>query len=100
LVKQYQKLLSYENVELVFTDEALRSIAQQSLQRKTGARGLRSVIETAMMDVMYEIPSMKGIEKCIIDKEVITEGKAPSYRLKTDDDTDSLSEKKIKEESA
>lgn len=100
LVKQYQKLLAYENVDLVFTDEALRAIAQQSLQRKTGARGLRSVIETAMMDVMYEIPSMKGIEKCIIDKEVITDGKAPSYRLKADGDKDSLPEKKIKEESA
>jgi ATP-dependent Clp protease ATP-binding subunit ClpX len=100
LVKQYQKLLSYENVELIFTDDSLKAIAQQSLQRKTGARGLRSVIETAMMDVMYEIPSMKGIQKCIIDKEVITEGKAPSYRLKADDDEGDMPDKKIKEESA
>ena len=103
LVKQYQKLLSYENVDLVFTDDALKAIAQLSLKRKTGARGLRSVIETAMMDVMYEIPSMKGVKKCIIDKEVITEGKAPSYRLSQDgQDSDNEKEvaKKIKEESA
>lgn len=102
LVKQYQKLMSYENVDLIFTDEALKAIAQLSLKRKTGARGLRSVIESAMMDVMYEIPSMKGVKKCIIDKEVITEGKAPSYRLSQDgqDDEGKPDVKKIKEESA
>ena len=102
LVKQYQKLMSYEGVDLIFTDEALKAIAQLSLKRKTGARGLRSVIETAMMDVMYEIPSMKGVKKCIIDKEVITDGKAPSYRLSQDgqDDEAKTDVKKIKEESA
>ena len=102
LVKQYQKLMSYEGVDLIFTDEALKAIAQLSLKRKTGARGLRSVIETAMMDVMYEIPSMKGVKKCIIDKEVITDGKAPSYRLSQDgqDDEVKTDVKKIKEESA
>lgn len=102
LVKQYQKLMSYEGVDLIFTDEALKAIAQLSLKRKTGARGLRSVIETAMMDVMYEIPSMKGVKKCIIDKEVITDGKAPSYRLSQDgqDDEGKTDVKKIKEESA
>ena len=99
LVKQYQKLMSYEGVDLIFTDEALKAIAQLSLKRKTGARGLRSVIETAMMDGMYEIPSMKGVKKCIIDKEVITDGKAPSYRLSQDGD-DKTDVKKIKEESA
>ncbi|MES2769088.1 MAG: ATP-dependent Clp protease ATP-binding subunit ClpX [Bdellovibrionota bacterium] len=102
LVKQYQKLMSYEGVDLIFTDEALKAIAQLSLKRKTGARGLRSVIETAMMDVMYEIPSMKGVKKCIIDKEVITDGKAPSYKLSQDgqDDDVKTDVKKIKEESA
>lgn len=102
LVKQYQKLMSYENVDLIFTDEALKAIAQLSLKRKTGARGLRSVIESAMMDVMYEIPSMKGVKKCIIDKEVITDGKAPSYRLTQDDQDDNgkTDVKKVKEESA
>lgn len=105
LTKQYSKLLGYEGVELVFTEDALSAIAQMSLKRKTGARGLRSVIENAMMDIMYEIPSMKGVKKCIIDREVITEGKAPTYRLSTDETEEkSVKEtkdlKKVSEESA
>lgn len=95
LTKQYSKLLSYEGVELTFTSEALKAIAQESLKRKTGARGLRSVIEEAMMEVMYEIPSMNDIKKCIIDDKVITEGKKPTY-VKGPQETD----KKIKDESA
>lgn len=95
LTKQYNKLLSYEGVELQFTDPALKAIAQESLKRKTGARGLRSVIEEAMMDVMYEIPSMTDVKKCIIDDKVITEGKKPTY-VKGEPEA----EKKIKDESA
>lgn len=71
LIKQYQKLFSYENVELKFTDEALTEIAKQALDRKTGARGLRGVIESAMLDIMYEIPSKQNVKECIIDDKVI-----------------------------
>lgn len=71
LIKQYQKLFSYENVELKFTDEALKEIAKQALDRKTGARGLRGVIESAMLDIMYEIPSKQNVKECIIDDKVI-----------------------------
>jgi len=71
LIKQYQKLFSYEDVELKFTDEALTEIAKQALDRKTGARGLRGVIESAMLDIMYEIPSKTNVKECIIDDKVI-----------------------------
>lgn len=71
LIKQYQKLFSYEDVELKFTDEALKEIAKQALDRKTGARGLRGVIENAMLDIMYEIPSKQNVKECIIDERVI-----------------------------
>lgn len=71
LIKQYQKLFAYENVELKFTDEALTEIAKLALDRKTGARGLRGVIEHAMLDIMYEIPSKQNVKECIIDEKVI-----------------------------
>jgi ATP-dependent Clp protease ATP-binding subunit ClpX len=71
LIKQYQRLFSYENVELTFTDDALKEIAKQALDRKTGARGLRGVIENAMLDIMYEIPSKQNVKECIINGEVI-----------------------------
>lgn len=76
LVKQYQKLFKMEGVELEFRDEALRAIARTALKRKTGARGLRSIIEHCLLDVMYELPSMKDVVKVVIDDKVITnEGK-------------------------
>ncbi|MFG6119002.1 MULTISPECIES: ATP-dependent protease ATP-binding subunit ClpX [Thalassobacillus] len=71
LVKQYQKLLQIDDVELEFEDEALREIARKAIERKTGARGLRSIIENIMLDVMYELPSRDDIEKCIITKETV-----------------------------
>jgi ATP-dependent Clp protease ATP-binding subunit ClpX len=78
LTRQYQKLFSFENVELVFKDEALRAIAKEALKRKTGARGLRAVMEQAMLDIMYEIPSQNDVKECIITEETITIGKPPS----------------------
>lgn len=84
LTKQYQKLFSYENVNLTFTDAALRSIAQEAIARNTGARGLRGVIESAMLDIMYEIPSKNNVKECIISEEVITGGASPELVLKTE----------------
>lgn len=75
--KQYEKLFELEGVELEITEEALDEIAQLAMLRKTGARGLRAILEKAMIDIMYEIPSMSGVSKCIITKEVITEGSEP-----------------------
>ena len=71
LVKQYQRLFEFDDVELLFEDDAIVEIAKKALERKTGARGLRSIMEKVLMDVMYEIPSDDTIEQCVITKEVI-----------------------------
>ncbi|WP_457678779.1 ATP-dependent Clp protease ATP-binding subunit ClpX [Thermovibrio sp.] len=80
LVKQYKKMLELEGVELVFTDEALREIAREAIRRKTGARGLRAIMEKLMTDVMFEVPNRKDIKKVIIDAEAVKTGK-PKYEL-------------------
>ncbi len=77
LVKQYKKFFEMDDVELEFTEEALGEIAKKALTKNTGARGLRSVMEESIMDVMYDIPSQPQIGKCVITPEVITEGKTP-----------------------
>lgn len=77
LVKQYKKLFEYDEVELEITDEAVRAIAKKSLERKTGARGLRSIMEKAMMDVMYRIPSDDTISKCIVTEDTIENNAMP-----------------------
>src|SRR5690554_1674001 len=95
LVKQYQRLFQMDNVELEFDQEALEAIAEKAMERKTGARGLRSIIETIMLDVMFELPSRSDIKKCIITKETIdTENGRPT--LITQDGT-IVSEEKPKE---
>src|SRR5690625_1858341 len=71
LVKQYEKLFQMDDVELEFEDEALIEIAKKAIERKTGARGLRSIIESIMLDVMFELPSREDIDKCIITKETV-----------------------------
>lgn len=81
LVKQYQKLLEMDGVKLNFDDEALHLIAQEALKRKTGARGLRSIIEGIMRNVMYEVPSVEGASLCRVTKEVITEKKEPTLTI-------------------
>lgn len=75
LVKQYQYLLDLDNVKLHFDEEALREIARKAIQRNTGARGLRSIIEKLMKNVMYEVPSMEGVTDCLVTKDVVL-GKA------------------------
>jgi ATP-dependent Clp protease ATP-binding subunit ClpX len=82
LVKQYQKLFEFEDVKLRFTDGALRAVARQALARKSGARGLRSILETVMLDLMYEIPSRDDIEECVINEEAIEQGANPLMVLK------------------
>lgn len=77
LVKQYQQLLKMDNVELTFTEEALDAIAQKALDRKTGARGLRSIIEEAMLEIMFEIPSREDVSKVTITESVINDDIEP-----------------------
>jgi ATP-dependent Clp protease ATP-binding subunit ClpX len=77
LTKQYKKLFELEDVKLKFTDEALLSIAKNAIERKSGARGLRAILESVMLDIMYDIPSSPEINECLIGEEVITKGKTP-----------------------
>ncbi len=79
LVKQYQKLFRFEKVKLSFTDEALRAVAERAVARKAGARSLRSILESVMLEVMYEMPSHENLEEVIVGEDVITEGAEPSY---------------------
>jgi ATP-dependent Clp protease ATP-binding subunit ClpX len=78
LVKQYQRFFSYDGIELVFTDDSLIEISQKALERETGARGLRSIIEAALLDVMFELPSRRDVTKCVITKETIAQGIRPT----------------------
>ena len=81
LVKQYQRLFELEDVHLEFTPKALKEIVKQSRNRKTGARGLRSIMENIMLDIMYEVPSLSNIDTCIITDKVITKNGKPIYKL-------------------
>ncbi len=77
LTKQYQKLFEFEGINLRFTEGALAAIAKKALARKSGARGLRSVMEAAMLDVMYDLPSKSNVQECVISEQVITNGDYP-----------------------
>lgn len=77
VVKQFAELFAMEGVELEVRPAALRAIARKALQRKTGARGLRSILEQALMDTMFELPSLRNVERVVVEEATITEGKAP-----------------------
>ena len=104
LTRQYHKLFELDGVELEFQDEALEAVARKSLERKTGARGLRSIMEKSLMDLMYRTPSDKTIQKCILTKDAVEgtaepeviHGEAPAPELKKT----SRSRKKGKPETA
>ncbi len=93
ITKQYKKLFELDEVELEFTDDAIAAVAHKSMERKTGARGLRSIMEKAMMDVMYRIPSDDTIAKCIITKEAVEGTDKPKLEYRTDD-VKAISDKK------
>lgn len=77
VVKQYQKFFALDDVELIFTDDALEAVAKLAEERKTGARGLRTTIEDVLLDVMYEIPSLESVRKCVVNADVITNRSRP-----------------------
>ena len=77
ILKQYQASLKLDDVELVFEDEAIEAIADMAHLRKTGARGLRSIVEAVMIDIMYDIPSIKGKKRVIITRDVIEKSEKP-----------------------
>src|SRR5207253_9394694 len=84
IIKQYQKLFAQDKVELVFTEEALEAAADKALKQKTGARGLRTIIEETLLDVMFEIPSQEAIRKCIINKDAIDCTRSPMLMSRND----------------
>ena len=88
LLKQYQKLFELENVELEITEDALRAVAREAINRKTGARGLRAILEGVMLDVMYRVPSMENVTKCFVDEKVITEKAEPEIIYSGDAEPD------------
>lgn len=81
LVKQFKKMMELDDVELEFEEEALKEIAKKAIERKTGARGLRSIIEGIMLDVMFDLPSREDIVKCVITKETVTDNASPKLVL-------------------
>ncbi len=96
LVKQYQKLFELDNVTLEFEPEAINLIVDKAIERKTGARGLRSIIEEIMRDIMFDIPSNPKIEKCIITKETVKNGEPP--RIVINNNRDTVKKEKVKRE--
>ena len=98
LVRQYQRFFGYDSIELVFTEDALWEISDHALLRETGARGLRSIIELALLDVMFELPSRTDVTKCVITKETISKRQRPTLVTSAEADIDELDE--LAEESA
>jgi ATP-dependent Clp protease ATP-binding subunit ClpX len=84
LVKQYMKFFEFDGVELVFADDALESIADQSMLRGTGARGLRAIMEEVLLNVMYDLPSRKDVRRCVIDRDVVLNGVNPTLSPKAE----------------
>ena len=85
LLKQYKKLFSLEDADLEIRTDALKAVARKAMERKTGARGLRSILENALLETMYELPSLPGVKKVVVDAEVINEGKLPYYIYEEDE---------------
>jgi ATP-dependent Clp protease ATP-binding subunit ClpX len=77
ILRQYQRLLELDDVQLIFTDEALHAVAKEAMRQKTGARGLRTIVERVLLDVMYEIPGRDDVTRCIVNAENITQGTRP-----------------------
>jgi ATP-dependent Clp protease ATP-binding subunit ClpX len=77
IIKQYQRMFEYEGVKLRFTDDAMLAIADLAIERKIGARGLRMILEDLMLDLMYELPSLKKVRECVITREVVVSGEKP-----------------------
>jgi ATP-dependent Clp protease ATP-binding subunit ClpX len=78
LVKQFQRFFSFDGIELVFSDDSLTSVADRALERETGARGLRSIIEEILLEVQFELPSRRDVKKCVVTRETVDKGMPPT----------------------
>jgi ATP-dependent Clp protease ATP-binding subunit ClpX len=93
LVKQFQRFFQFDGIELVFAEDSLTSIADKALERETGARGLRSILEETLLDVQFELPSRRDVKKCVVTKETIERGLKPTLvTVAAADEPDSSSE--------
>ncbi|MEG3587082.1 MAG: ATP-dependent Clp protease ATP-binding subunit ClpX [Actinomycetota bacterium] len=86
LVRQYKKIFGFENVDLEFTEEALEAVAELALERRIGARGLRSILEEVLLEVMYDIPGREDVVTCVIDEDVVRKNQAPKLILRGESD--------------
>ncbi|MGH3026409.1 MAG: ATP-dependent Clp protease ATP-binding subunit ClpX, partial [Gaiellaceae bacterium] len=86
LVKQFQRFFQFDGIELVFADEALNSVADKALERETGARGLRSIIEEVLLEVQFELPSRRDVKKCVVTRDTIDKGTPPTLVTQAVDD--------------
>lgn len=100
IVRQYQVLFAMEDVDIEFTPEALKAIAHQAIERKTGARGLRSIIEALLLDTMFEIPSRTDVAKVIVTEAVVTAKAKPEYVLRTAEQIEALKAEKAAAQAA
>jgi len=101
LVKQFQRFFAFDNIELVFADDALRAIAEKTLERETGARGLRSILEEILLEVQFELPSRRDVRKCVVTKETVEKGLSPTLvTVAPEEDQEPAFEHDLREESA
>jgi ATP-dependent Clp protease ATP-binding subunit ClpX len=100
LVRQYQKILGMDGVDLSFTEGALGAVAKEAKKRKTGARALRSIIEEAMIDVMFDVPSIDNVRKCVVNSAVITDKKKPKLIYENDKTGSEWEEQKVRKEAS
>jgi ATP-dependent Clp protease ATP-binding subunit ClpX len=78
IVKQFQRFFGFDGIELVFSQDALKAVANKALERETGARGLRSIIEEILLEVQFELPSRRDVKKCVVTKETVERGVKPT----------------------
>jgi ATP-dependent Clp protease ATP-binding subunit ClpX len=97
LVKQFHRFFKFDGIELVFHEDALSAVADRALERETGARGLRSIIEEVLLDVQFELPSRRDVKKCVVTRETIEKGLAPTLVTEAAPDEDPV---ELREESA
>jgi ATP-dependent Clp protease ATP-binding subunit ClpX len=89
IVKQFQRFFAFDGIELVFASEAQTAVADKALERETGARGLRSIIEDILLDVQFELPSRRDVKKCVVTKDTVERGVKPTLVTEAPDDTES-----------
>jgi ATP-dependent Clp protease ATP-binding subunit ClpX len=100
LTKQFQRFFEFDDIELVFAEDSLDAIADRALERETGARGLRSIMEETLLDVQFELPSRRDVRKCVVTKETITEGRRPTLVTEAVADEPAADYEELDEESA